>query len=253
LGISKSKILAVVAATIISSGLLLGINFGNVQQASAQGVFDCTHVFLPTDPVQVTIDEIKNDMFKTVVVEHETLDCIDQNGKPLVRDISIIITQKEKPGGFEMSSTIMVLTCDTFLNPIDDDPNTNDPGGSTKPICTMETITSSAIADTNCVPEQGDSYIKTAGETFDFTLNNNQMTGTKTVILQKGTLGCNQDIDGVGAGGEVTIYHEVFNMIEMFDLTNTLRQDTIICVKDYIHGEIDQCQDFPDVSPIPST
>jgi len=230
LGISKTNILAVAAATIILSGLLVSLIISEEQEASAQSTVTCQHVFLPSDPAELVVMKTPSDRFRTIIVETETLDCVDGNDS-FVRDLSIVIIKEVSKNNADKGTTITVITCDTDLHA-----GESDPAAQIVPSCSTATPQTN-VAATNCVPEKGDSYIETDSEWFEF--ENKDMktvTKSKSVTLQKSILGCAPDPSGIP-----TKFYDVFSMFEIFGTSKSITQHTIVCEKDFIAGKINGC------------
>jgi len=187
LGISKTNILAVAAATIIISGILLVSTINDNQEALAgtASTITCNYVFLPADPLELSVSVIPPFWFRTTVVNTDTLDCVHSETGPFVRDLSIMITRDTNHMNQEKGTRITVITCDTKLFAKDPDPMT-DPPGVIEPFCTKSTpSTTIGLHDTKCVPAKGVSFIETDSEWFYFThpITDNVMIKSKTVTL----------------------------------------------------------------------
>ncbi len=230
MGISKTNILLVAAATIILSGLLLPSSINDDQIAFAGPADVCKHVFLPSDPVELSVTKIPPTWFRTTIAETDTLDCEDSSEAPFVRELSLIIMQDTNHNNADKGTTIKVISCDTMLHT-----NAQNPG-AIAPVCTT-TEPSSNIPDTTCVPSTGVSFIETDSEWFEFTTGAGKIkTKSKTVTLEKSVYGCAPDSLGVPQK-----FYEVFTMFELFGSKTTPAQHTILCVKDVKAGTIDGC------------
>ncbi len=218
------------AATIILSGLLLPSSINDDQIAFAGPADICQYVFLPSDPVELSVTKIPPKWFRTTIAETDTLDCEDSSGDPFVRELSVLIIRDTNQGNTIKGTTIKVISCDTMLHT-----NAQNPG-AIAPVCIISTP-STTIPDTKCIPGQGVSFVESDSEWFEFTNGaGNIITKSKTVTLEKSVYGCAPD-----SMGDPQKFYEVFTMFELFQGQTTPLQHTIICVKDVKAGTIDGC------------
>jgi len=221
----------VAAATIILSGLLLPSSINDDQTAFAGPADVCKHVFLPSDPVELSVTKIPPNWFRTTIAETDALDCVSgTSGAEFVRDLSVLIIRDTNQGNTIKGTTIKVISCDTMLH-------TNAPvPGAIAPVCTTSTP-STTIPDTKCIQGKGVSFVESDSEWFEFTTGAGKIkTKSKTVTLEKSVYGCAPD-----SMGDPQKFYQVFTMFELFGSNTTPLQHTIICVKDVKAGTIDGC------------
>jgi len=215
----KNHLVALVAITIVTSGLLLGSLF-NIEQAEA-GV-NCENAFQPFDPLELSVDRQDFVRFITIAVEKESFDC-----GTFVRDVSVIITKIESRWGVDESTRIQVLQCDKDLNTL-------------VPVCTKPSFLNTITTPANCLEKSGASFVEEDSFSFISDFQGKQRVFNKFVILEKEILQCGAPTPT----SPPTKLYEVFTFEELLRNNPTIFIHTIICEKNIATGTVIACQDF---------
>ena len=217
----KNHLVALVAITIVTSGLLLGSLF-NLEQEAEAGV-TCENAFQPFDPVELIVDRQHFQRFITMAVEKESFDC-----GTFVRDVSVIIKKIENRWGTDQSTTIQVLQCDKDLTTL-------------VQVCTKPSFQSTITLPANCIAKQGVSFVEADSFTFIADFQGIPTVFNKFVILEKEILQC--------GGVEIpTKLYEVFTLEDVAPGNPNILVHTIICEKNIATGTVIACQDFGEVT-----